>query len=145
MRKKNGPITNIGTVSLLMIFIVLCLVILSTLSLATASRDHTLSKKVAQHNQAYYTASMKVNEQLKNINNIAKNNSFKETVTQLSSIEDLLLETDSETIYVSFTQKINPENDLSVSITIKNQICKITSWEETPTEEWAGDDTYDLL
>ena len=40
MNKRKFPVTNIGSVSLLMIFIVLCMVTLAALSLSTASGSY---------------------------------------------------------------------------------------------------------
>lgn len=47
---------NIGSSSLLMIFVVLCLVSFATLSIVSANADKKLSLKVAEHSVAYYDA-----------------------------------------------------------------------------------------
>ena len=53
MKKKNFSITNIGTVSLLMIFIILCMVTFAALSLSSAAADHRFSQKMADHSKEY--------------------------------------------------------------------------------------------
>ena len=44
MNKRKFPVTNIGSVSLLMIFIVLCMVTLAALSLSTASGSYRFAQ-----------------------------------------------------------------------------------------------------
>ena len=57
--RKKFPMTNIGSVSLLMIFIVLCMVTFAALSLSSASYDARSAEKSAAHTTAYYQASNK--------------------------------------------------------------------------------------
>ena len=47
MNKRKFPVTNIGSVSLLMIFIVLCMVTLAALSLSTASGSNRSAQTLA--------------------------------------------------------------------------------------------------
>lgn len=48
---------NIGSSSLLVIFLALCLATFSVLALSSARSDYTFSKKAAEHREAYYAAS----------------------------------------------------------------------------------------
>ena len=57
MAKSNKEFKlNIGTASLLLVFIVLCLVTFATLSIVSSNADYKLSKKVAERTTAYYEA-----------------------------------------------------------------------------------------
>lgn len=47
---------NIGSSSILMIFVILCLVSFATLSIVSANADYMLSKKMADRNISYYEA-----------------------------------------------------------------------------------------
>ena len=51
--KKFGFV-NIGTASLLVAFLTLCLVAFAMLSLSTAKSDYEFSKKLAERTTAYY-------------------------------------------------------------------------------------------
>lgn len=51
MNKRKFPVTNIGSVSLLMIFIVLCMVTLAALSLSTASGSYRSADRGLARNQ----------------------------------------------------------------------------------------------
>jgi len=54
--KTNSTGINIGSSSILMIFVVLCLVAFSSLSIVSANSDYLLSQKLAQKTTAYYEA-----------------------------------------------------------------------------------------
>lgn len=47
---------NIGSSSILLIFIILCLIAFAALSIVSANADTRLSNKVAERTQTYYTA-----------------------------------------------------------------------------------------
>ena len=52
-RKKFGFV-NIGTASLLVVFLTLCLVAFAMLSLSSAKNDYEFSRKLADRTTAYY-------------------------------------------------------------------------------------------
>lgn len=59
MNKKAKDTTfpiNIGSSSILLVFVVLCLVAFATLSIVSANADAKLSAKIAERSQAYYQA-----------------------------------------------------------------------------------------
>lgn len=57
-QKKNGPEfhVNVGSSSILLIFVILCLISFATLSIVSANADARLSKRVAERTAAYYEA-----------------------------------------------------------------------------------------
>ena len=52
--KRTFGFLNIGTASLLVVFLTLCLVSFAILSLSAAKSDYEFSKKMAQKTTAYY-------------------------------------------------------------------------------------------
>ncbi|MCQ2545350.1 MAG: hypothetical protein MJ144_02845 [Clostridia bacterium] len=77
MRKdKNSPapFTTIGVSSLLVVFIILCLVTFACLSLSTAKSDYEFAQKNAVHKTAYYEA---CNQAEQNINDLANGKTSK--------------------------------------------------------------------
>lgn len=57
MAKKNNDLTlNVGTSSVLFIFVILCLVSFSVLSLSSAVSDYKLTERVGANSTAYYEA-----------------------------------------------------------------------------------------
>ncbi len=60
--EKNKPQTsfiNIGSSSLLVIFLTLCLSTFAVLSLSSAKNDYSFSERLAEHKKGYYEASAK--------------------------------------------------------------------------------------
>lgn len=54
--KQRSPLIHIGASSLLVVFLVLCLVIFAALSLTSAQNDASYSGRVADRRTAFYTA-----------------------------------------------------------------------------------------
>ncbi|MDO4176125.1 MAG: hypothetical protein Q4D99_01440 [Bacillota bacterium] len=69
MRKASNqtPFTTIGVSSLLVVFLILCLVTFACLSLSTAKSDYEFSKNNAQHKAEYYKASNEAEEYLNDL------------------------------------------------------------------------------
>lgn len=59
--------TNFGFSSILISFIMICIVTFSALALVTANSDYKLSRKVADRNQQYYLAQEQAYEKLSQI------------------------------------------------------------------------------
>ena len=62
MEKSRKPILGVGTSSILLIFVLLCMITFAVLSLVSARSDYRLSQKNAEHIQDYYQAENKANE-----------------------------------------------------------------------------------
>ena len=56
MKKNRASFINIGFSSIVMVFIMICLVTFATLSVLTAHSDYRLSQKMADKTTAYYKA-----------------------------------------------------------------------------------------
>ena len=65
--KPQSSFVNIGSSSLLIIFLILSLVTFAVLSLSGAKSDYTFSEKLASHKTEYYKASNKAEKILKEI------------------------------------------------------------------------------
>lgn len=57
--KQQSYFVNIGSSSLLVIFLVLCLATFAILTLSSARSDHSFSERLAEHKKTYYEASAK--------------------------------------------------------------------------------------
>lgn len=71
--KKKTPVVNMGSASMLVIFLILCLVTFSILSLSSASSDYNFSKRIAERTTDYYEASNQAEEVLVEIDKIFAN------------------------------------------------------------------------
>ena len=53
-KKKQFFGMNIGSASMMLIFVILCLVSFAALSIVSANADRRLSRKIAERTSAYY-------------------------------------------------------------------------------------------
>lgn len=68
MSAKKSYGAGIGTSSILVIIVILCLVCFAGLSIVSATADYKLSNKLAERTTSYYEASSLANEKLAEIN-----------------------------------------------------------------------------
>lgn len=73
--KQQSTFINIGSSSLLMVFLVLCLTTFAILSLSSAQSDYSFSKKFAEHKTEYYEASSRAEMILGEIDQLLAENS----------------------------------------------------------------------
>ena len=72
--QKNAPgFSNFGFSTILLAFVMICIVTIAALSLITASSDYKLSQKVADKNTSYYAAEKEAFEYLAQIDAILAN------------------------------------------------------------------------
>lgn len=102
MRKKEQPMIGTGASSVLMIFVVLCLVVFAVLSLSSADADLRLSRQFAERTTAWYQAENRANDRIKEIDgkltepyNNREEYSFSETVDETGRLDVVLQVEDS--------------------------------------------------
>lgn len=66
-RKKETTGVNVGTSSLLLVFVVMCLVSFATLATVSAKADQRLNDKIAERTEGYYSACNEAEERLAGI------------------------------------------------------------------------------
>lgn len=88
--KQQAFFINIGSSSLLVIFLVLCLATFAILSLSSAQSDFSFSQRLAAHKSAYYEASSKAEAIIGEIDRILSE------AAQSSDCADLLAELPKE-------------------------------------------------
>lgn len=158
MKRRSYPITNIGSVSLLMIFIILCLVVFSSLSLSGAVSDHQYSQKIAQHNAEYYQASAQATRILREIDQILHNTYQKSPADyytaagdELTAMESLSTDLGSESPSITYEVPVGERQMLKVVLALnepgqlKDGYYRIISWQEVPASTWNGDDSLNLM
>lgn len=126
-KKHNSYGANIGSSSLIMIFVVLCLVCFSTLAIVSANADQKLSNKVMQRNDAYYHACNIAEEKLMQID---------QSLLQAyhsSTSNDEYFDTVGHTI--SFAIPVGDLHTVSVELTVQyptdhnQKLYRISKWE----------------
>lgn len=158
LKNRTYPVTNTGSVSLLITFIVLCLAVFAALSLSGALTEYRYSQRIAQHNTDYYHASDQAVDMLRNIDGILKNayeldpDHYYETVEeQLSPIVHTDTDFTTDVPSVSYEIPINDTQSLKVVLALnppgqmEEGYYRITSWQEISSSQWNADDSLNLM
>ena len=178
MRKQSekapAPFFNIGASSLLVIFLILCLVTFAILTLTSAKSDADFAEKLAHHKMNYYAACNTAESTLDEIdailadawqlsdtdtgknsinNDSSQPDSTSSDTAALDSREQLQLSTDftqSEPT-VSYAVAINDKQNLCVTLTLATAPARgeayyrISQWQVQSSGEWNGDQTLNLM
>lgn len=118
MRKANNqtPFTTIGVSSLLVVFLILCLVTFACLSLSTAKSDYELSKDNAQHKTEYYKAA-------------------NEAEAHLNDLSQGLTDDTEWTIKINKNQALEVKVETTGANASGGQSYRVTSWQVVSTVE----------
>ena len=161
MNKKKFSVTNIGSISLLMIFIILCMVTLAALSLSSAASEANTARKFADHNTKYYQADNQAEETLDIIDGILAESYtadsasyFTEVNTRLAKLSTnitLDISTDNKSATLDYITSVDDSQSLEVKLTLTDPfttsggLYKITSWKEVKTSNWNADNSMKLI
>ena len=158
MKKTLYPITNTGSVSLLMIFIVLCLTILSTLSLSGALGEYQYSQKIAQHHADYYRASGSASRMLRKIDQVLElahtehpDDYYSAAEQQLTQMEGLEIDLTAESPAITYQMSVDDSQSLQITLALNapdeldKGYYRITAWQEISSSGWNGDDSLNLM
>lgn len=165
-KKKMAPIVNLGSSSLLVVFLVLCLVTFATLSLSSAQSNYKFSEKLADRRTEYYTASSKAERVLDTIDQVLAQTYEDSSLPYYSEAEKKLLQLtfdgelknveleinfSTEIPSVSYSIEINKKQSLMVTLELlpvsdtNNGFYEIKQWKSGSTAEWNGDNTLKLI
>ena len=128
--KRSGSVS--GAVSLVMIFCILCLVIFSVLTLATADRESRLSEMTARNTEEYYQADRDatvIAAALRNGSPIPA---------------DIDVEITWEGDTASFLLPIGDSLALDVALTVRGGAYEILRWQTVYTGSWEPDEFLNL-
>ena len=168
MKRKSASFgMGTGTTSLLMIFVLLCLVVFAVLSLVSANAGFKLADRLAQRTAAYYAASQKGQQRLEELDRqlaalyesaredaaAGEDASYRAVcLSYLSSLDGTLTE-DPETgdLLFSFQEKITEEQHLAVALSIPAQpeagqpFYQINAWQTKASQAWEPDNSLNLM
>lgn len=112
MSNKKQYGVNVGTSSILVIIVVLCLVCFAGLSIVSATADYKLSNKLAERTTSYYEASNLANKEFARLNNL-----FLDLYNESSGEEEYLQKIkESYEDSLTFSYPISDTQALSVAI-----------------------------
>lgn len=167
MKHKKGQdsFVNIGSASLLVVFLVLCFLSFASLSLSSAMNDYSFASRMAGKISEYYEASNQaediaasIDEMLKtvyadvNAQDDAYYKALKENI-ESGQIPDAAIRyvlSGTEPPVISYVVSIGESEELLVELLVcspEKDGCyyKILTWKKYRTEEWNADQTLDLM
>jgi len=157
-KKESRGFSNFGFSTILLSFVMICVVIFSALSLVTAYSDYKLSKTVAEKTQKFYAAEEIVYEKLIFIDTLLMECYLQSTDADsyYAAVNDTLinygtLEHLTDGYYLSFKETIAENQHLSIQL----QICyptkdtdtffKVTKWKSVYNKNTFADETLNLI
>ncbi len=152
MAKNNTRPAGIGTgyLSLMMIFVVLCLTMLAALSFSAAESERKYSEKSAAYTKAYYDADthakLTLAQVAETVSNYTDYSDFM-LLGELDAIEGITYESRPDRIDISWTTAINGRQNIYSKIRFTDEGLDITEWrtiqgdtpEEEPLNVWLGE------
>lgn len=150
-RRKNFLST--GTTSIVLIFVLLCLLTFSVLSVVSARADLNLSTKSAGRTTEYYEAENEANDILLTVrNSLASHAGSPDFLSEVrSDLEGNSGITFSEGNALSYHVPINENQQLFVSLTLSSEpqengdYYQIEAWKVENTHEWNNDTSVPVL
>ncbi len=154
MNKRRQRFISTGVSSILMVFVVLCLITFATLALASAGADYRLSVKVSERATAYYEAEAKANEALARIdgvlleqyNSSESGQEYEDKLLEgLSELAFAETQRDEQGVRITFSEVIDDTESLEVELAAvypqdaEEGFYRIEKWQSVSREEWNPD------
>lgn len=172
--KAQTSFVNIGSASLLVIFLILCLVTFAILSLSSAKSDYSFSERLAVHKTEYYEASSRAEEILDEIDrvlaeqasscygdkgsNLPASSLFASYTQEISKVldesrlQDCLIscETTEESLRISYKVPAGEKQALQVELEVTDPkvqefYYQVLAWKLVTTQSWEGDQSLHLI
>ena len=157
-RKSAPGFSNFGFSTILLAFVMICIVTIAALSLLTANSDYKLSQKVAEKNSAYYEAEKLAYSALSDIdqalahayaNSTSANTYYKEVESSLLSLElgtyDRTKGTYSYAISIAENQNLNIELLIHYPKDSDESFYEIITWKSVYDEVEIDEGVLDLI
>ena len=160
--KHETSFTAIGSSSLLVVFLVLCLATFAILSLSSAKSDYSFSERLAEHKSNYYEASSHAEALLANIDQLLEETYRSKPMTWEEYLDALTLafmvssqascsfSTQTGEPIVSYQIQVDDRQILFVELKVTNPLenphyYEILTWKTAPSSQWESDDTLNLM
>lgn len=152
-RNKNDyPVINIGSASLLVIFLILCLVTFAALTLSGAVSDYRFSRKLADRQTAYYEANNRAQALLSEIDSLcASPEGWKQAESLSTDDIPVTLSEGPDFPVIRFSVPVNDTQDLAVALKLQpsadggSSVCTVRQWQLVAATDWEGDNSLNLI
>lgn len=157
--KQQSSFVNIGSSSLLIIFLILSLVTFAILSLSGAKSDYSFSQRLANHKTAYYEASNQAERILGQIDEalISCSASCEKQASYAVAVSEALdgqqlegIPIQAEEGSITFSVPMEGDQALLVKLEVTDYITAetyytIKTWQIISTKAWESDQSIQLL
>ena len=143
MTKKKSAGVNIGSSSILLIFVILCLVSFATLSIVSANADYKLGQKILTRTTSYYNACNEAEESLSAIDH-----TLWEVYANATNEEEYFStvgHSKSYVIPISDLQNLSIEIEILYPQKTGDTCYRIKSWQVVNIEQLEYDDTLPVF
>lgn len=130
-KKNNSFGVNVGTSSLLLVFVILCLVSFATLSVVSSNADKNLSSKVTEKSHAYYDACNEAELKLMSIDQTLK--SVYDSGVTRDEYYEKVGETIDFAVAISDVQTLHIKASVNYPVNAGDYFYTITSWKVETT------------
>ena len=138
MKKTKYPIMNMGTVSVLTIFIVLCMVTFATLTYISVRKDASFAEQLAGRTTAYYAAVSEANRQIADIDALLRQAWEGGTWQDIEKTYEFSVPIDSEKELQVVLEACSPDQASGLFF-------RILQFQEVSSAEWTGDTSLPVL
>ena len=136
-RKKS---LGTGSVSLILIFCVLCLTIFALLTLSSARSENMLTEKLAGSASNFYAADVAAAEAMAGLENELSKGSRPDSI---QTLEMSYTEKNGQ-LFISYLSPIDENRAIAVLLKYSGEI-EILQWQEVPTSDWEPDENLPVL
>lgn len=172
--KEQSSFVNIGSSSLLIVFVILCLATFAILSLSSAKSDYSLSERLASHKSQYYNASSKAESILDEIDSALADVAAATPASRLSGspkdfpaspyasavakaldgiqIADIPISCKKadNNLIIAYQIPLEKEQLLDVELAVTDfttheTYYEVQKWQVISTDTWENDDTLNLM
>jgi len=144
MSSRNSVGVNVGTISLLVIFLVMCLSIFSVLSLSTAKSELALAEKSAWAVAGYYAADFACADRVEKVGLLLQEGAGDEEIIDLAQSLGGSVNVADGWIYIKFAQEIIPEQELQAMLVVRKGQMAVQSWKAVNVGSWEPDHSINV-
>ncbi len=141
MNKIKSSGVNAGSISLIVVFSVVCLAVFASLSLSTSAAEKDMAEKSAAVVSDYYAADLKCAETASDFVKMVKEGASAADITNYASLIDAGIYEDEDYLEISFTEQINEKQELYAVLSITNDNLSVKEWRVRSVGDWLPDDT----
>ena len=138
--KQNVRGIGVGTISLIMIFSVLCLTIFAMLTLSTSNAEKTLSERSSTFVRGYYEADAVATSIRAQLLDSVQTGFFPGNINGV----EIYYEHGDEATYVSYSCRITDVSDLFIRLMIEEATDVVLEWRAGYSGDWESDDSLNL-